>query len=92
MKTMTLSLSDSLATQVAQHAAFLGYEDASEYVSDVLGSQQEQERETLKELLLEGLNSGSPIPATPAFWIELRAEMDALLVEHEQQLGKASAA
>lgn len=92
MKTMTLSLSDALATQVAQDAAFLGYEDASVYVSDVLGAQHEQERETLKELLLEGLNSGSPIPATPAFWTDLRAEIDALLMEHEQELNKASAA
>jgi hypothetical protein len=31
-------------------------------------------KERLDTLLLEGLDSGKPLPASPAFWNELRAE------------------
>ena len=92
MKTVTLSLPDSLATQLEQNVAFHGYEDVGEYVADVLRTRQEQEQNALEELLLEGLNSGDPIPATPEFWTELRAETDALLTQHQQSLNKVSAA
>ena len=31
-------------------------------------------KEKLDTLLLEGLDSGDPLPATPAFWDELKRE------------------
>jgi Arc/MetJ-type ribon-helix-helix transcriptional regulator len=38
-------------------------------------------REELKELILEGLNSGSPIEADEAFWSRLRTETAQMAVE-----------
>lgn len=92
MKTVTLSLPDSLAAHLEQNFAFYGYGDASEYAAEVLREQQGREREALEDLLLEGLNSGDPIPVTPAFWTEFRADTDVLLAEHQQGLKKVSAA
>ena len=92
MKTVTISLPEPLAAHLEGNFAFHGYEDVSGYVADVLQNQQKREQETLKELLLEGLNSGEAIPVTSEFWAELRADTDAILVEHGQSLNKASAA
>jgi Arc/MetJ-type ribon-helix-helix transcriptional regulator len=91
MKTVTLSLPDSLATQLEQNLASNGYEDVSEYVTDVLRAQQ-AEHEALKDLLLEGLRSCEPTPATADFWAGFHADTDALLTAYHQDQNKASAA
>ena len=40
-------------------------------------------QEELEELLLEGLNSGEPVPADENFWNRLRAETDQIATEHQ---------
>jgi antitoxin ParD1/3/4 len=40
----------------------------------IRGDQKLSARERLDALLLEGLNSGEPLPATPVFWRELKRE------------------
>lgn len=39
-------------------------------------------QEELEELLLEGLNSGSPVEADENFWNRLRAQTDTIAAEH----------
>jgi Arc/MetJ-type ribon-helix-helix transcriptional regulator len=39
-------------------------------------------REELEELLLEGLNSGEPVPVDENFWNRMRAETDNMATEH----------
>jgi len=40
----------------------------------IRGDQERSARERLDALLLEGLNSGEPLPATPAFWRQIKGE------------------
>jgi antitoxin ParD1/3/4 len=45
------------------------------------GDQKRRAQERLDLLLLEGLDSGEPLPATPAFWAELKRDARANLAK-----------
>lgn len=92
MKQVTLTLPDSVADHLDEEFAFYGHANSSEYASEILQTRKEHEQAALTHLLLEGLQSGESIEATPEFWADLRAETDALIAEHEHALNKASAA
>ncbi len=52
-----------------------GYATPSEYVRELIREDQKRHaREKLNALLLEGLNSGDPVPADARFWAELKLE------------------
>ena len=52
-----------------------GYSTPSEYVRELIREDQKRHAKVkLDALLLEGLNSGQPIPADAKFWAELKQE------------------
>jgi antitoxin ParD1/3/4 len=70
MSTMNISLPEELKAFVDQQVAGRGYTSSSEYVRELI--RKEQDREKLRGLLLEGLNSGPGRVADAAFFDELR--------------------
>ena len=75
MATVTISLPDSLREFVEQQVENRGYGNVSEYFRTLLREAQQREKEQrLEELLLEGLESGKGVEATPEFWSKLKAE------------------
>jgi antitoxin ParD1/3/4 len=80
MTSMNISLPQELKKYIARRTK-AGYSTPSEYVRELvrLDQQRHAVRERLDMLLLEGLDSGEPIPASPAFWNELKREALATL-------------
>ncbi len=77
MTTMNISLPDALKAFVDDQIAKGGYSSASEYVRELIRYAQKQvAQERLEAALLEGLESGDPIPVTPEFWEERRRELE----------------
>ena len=76
MSTVTISLPDSLREFVEQQVEHRGYGNVSEYFRTLLREAQQRETERrLEELLLEGLDSGEGIDASPEFWAGLKADV-----------------
>ncbi len=67
---MNISLSESLKTFVDEQVASGRYVSTSEYVRDLI--RKEQDREQLRRLLLDGAESGNPLPADDAYFASLR--------------------
>ncbi len=65
-----------LSAEEAIDAALTAVEIAA--APDFEGTQEE-----LEELLLEGLNSGTAVEADETFWNRLKAETDAMAVQHQ---------
>jgi antitoxin ParD1/3/4 len=77
---MNISLPDELKAYVEEQLQG-GYSTPSEYVRELIREDQKRRaKERLETQLLEGLNSGEPIPADAAFWTELKREAVARLV------------
>ena len=76
METMNISLPNSLKQFVQEQVAGGGYGNVSEFIRELIREAQRQKaRNKLEQLLLEGLESGDPIPATPEFWEKMRNEL-----------------
>ena len=74
MTSMNISLPQDLKKYIAERTK-AGYSTPSEYVRELVRLDQKRHaQERLDALLLEGLNSGKPLPASPAFWNELKRE------------------
>ena len=74
MTSMNVSLPEELKEYVEARTKN-GYSTPSEYVRELIRTDQKrQAKEKLDSLLLEGLNSGDPIPVDTAFWNDLRQE------------------
>jgi len=74
MTSMNISLPQELKTYIEQQTR-TGYSTPSEYVRELIrGDQKRRAQERLDVRLLEGLGSGEPLPATPAFWAELKRD------------------
>ena len=74
MTSMNISLPQELREYIERQTK-AGYSTPSEYVRELIrGDQRRRAKERLDALLLEGLDSGEPLPATPAFWDELKRE------------------
>lgn len=77
MTTMNISLPEALKAFVDDQIAKGGYSSASEYVRELIRRAQKQAaQERLEAALLEGLESGEPIPVTSEFWDQRRAELE----------------
>lgn len=70
MTTMNVSLPDELKTFVDARVTHDGYGSTSEYVRDLI--RRDRERGRLRDLVLEGANSGPGVVADAAYFDALR--------------------
>ena len=76
---MNISLPEELKEYVEKQT-HAGYSTPSEYVRELIREDQKRRaKQRLDALLLEGLDSGEPIPANAEFWTELKREAMARL-------------
>ncbi len=74
MTSMNVSLPDELKEYVETQTKH-GYSTPSEYIRELIRDDQKRRaKERLDALLLEGLNSGDPIPVNAKFWSDLKKE------------------
>jgi antitoxin ParD1/3/4 len=73
MTTMNISLPEGLKAFVDERVSEGGYSTSSEYVRELI--RKDQDRQRLRELLLEGANSGPATPADDAYFDSLRARV-----------------
>jgi antitoxin ParD1/3/4 len=73
MSTMTVPLTDTLQGFVDEQVARRGLGDQSDYVLELL--QREHDRERLRALILEGVNSPLDCPADAAYFESLRTSI-----------------
>lgn len=67
---MKLTLSEALSKRVAAAATEHGFDDAEGYILALLENDWRQADGRFEELVIEGLESGEPVDATPEFWEE----------------------
>lgn len=67
---MNISLSEALKAFVDQQVAGRGYGTSSDYVSELI--RKEQDRLHLRQLLLDGMASGSTGPVDDTYFDQLR--------------------
>ncbi|KJH71695.1 type II toxin-antitoxin system ParD family antitoxin [Aliterella atlantica] len=73
MKSMNISLPESMRTYVEEQVASGGYSTASEYFRELVRTDQKRkDNERLESLLLEGLQSGTATPITDEDWQDIR--------------------
>lgn len=74
MTSMNISLPEELKEYVETQTRS-GYSTPSEYLRELIREDQKRRaKERLDSLLLEGLNSGDPIPANSRFWTQLKRD------------------
>ena len=87
MATLNISLPDPMKAWVEDKVAQGGYGTASELLRELIREAQKRDAQhRLETLLLEGLDSGSPIEITDEYWEKLRtrvAERMAKSRDHE---------
>ncbi len=73
---MNISLPDPMKQYVEDQVSSGGYSSASEYVRELLRTDQKRKaEEALEETLLAALKEGEPVDATPEWWATLRADL-----------------
>jgi antitoxin ParD1/3/4 len=83
METMNIALPESMKHFVQDRVSGVGYNSTSEYVRELIRADQRRKaEERIDALLLEGLDSGPPIPVTPEYWEEKKRRLT-------ERLGKA---
>lgn len=83
MDTMNIALPESMKHFVQERVTEGGYSSVSEYVRELIRADQRRKaEERVDALLLEGLDSGAPIPVTPEYWEEKKRKLT-------ERLGKA---
>lgn len=70
MRTMNISLPDSLKAFVEKHVGRRGYGTTSEYVRELI--RKDRDRWLLRELLLKGADSAPSAPVDAAYFERLR--------------------
>jgi antitoxin ParD1/3/4 len=85
METMNIALPESMKHFVKERVSEGGYSSVSEYVRELIRADQKSKvEERIDALLLEGLDSGEPIPATKEYWEAKKRKLT-------ERLGKAIA-
>jgi len=83
MKTVTISLPESLKEFVEGQLATKGYGNVSEYFRTLLREARAKEEDArLEKLLVQGLASGKEVPLTKEFWRELKSEAVGIAHKH----------
>ena len=73
MKSMNISLPDTMRDYIEQQVAQGGYSSVSEYFRELVRQDQKQRaKEQLETMLLEGLNSGEATEMTAQEWEDIR--------------------
>ncbi len=86
MQTMNIPLPDTLKTFVEEQVSTGSYSSASEYMRELLrAAQRRKEDERLKQLLIEGMNSGEGKVITPEFLSELQNNVSARVAAHRKK-------
>lgn len=76
MTSLNISLPSSLKDYVEAQVEQNGFSTPSEYIRDLVRSDQKRRaEEKLDALLLEGLNSGEPIEIAPEYWAKKRSQL-----------------
>ncbi len=76
MQTMNISLPDPMKQYVEEQVSAGGYSSASEYVRELVRTDQKRKtKEALEQTLLAALKEGKPVEATREWWATLRHEM-----------------
>ncbi len=76
MDTMNIALPESMKHFVQERVTEGGYSSVSEYVRELIRADQKRKvEERIDTLLLEGLDSGQPIPVTPEYWEEKKRRL-----------------
>ncbi len=76
METMNIALPESMKHFVQERVAAGGYSSVSEYVRELIRADQKRKvEERIDTLLLEGLESGQPIPVTEEYWDEKKRKL-----------------
>ena len=76
MASLHVSLSDEMRSFVDHQVQSGSYHNHSEYVRDLIRHDQErQAQKRVDSLLLEGLQSGEPVPLSKNDWQEIRDEV-----------------
>jgi len=77
METMNIALPGSMKQFVQGRVTAGGYSSVSEYVRELIRADRKREvEERIDALLLEGLDSGAPIPVTKEYWDEKKRKLD----------------
>lgn len=78
MTNMNVSLPDTLKEYVEEQVISGGYGTSSEYLRELIREDKKRKaQERLEALLLEGFESGDPLPVTPELWKEIWGRVDA---------------
>jgi antitoxin ParD1/3/4 len=76
METMNIALPESMKHYVQERVSEGGYSSASEYVRELIRADQKRRADDrIDALLLEGLESGEPIPVTKEYWEEKKRKL-----------------
>jgi antitoxin ParD1/3/4 len=76
MTTMNISLPENLKGFIDTQVQAGGYSTSSEYIRELIRADQKKKLEQrLHSLLLEGLESGEPIPVDAAYWEAKRRQL-----------------
>lgn len=88
MASLHISLSDEMRSFIDEQVHGGSYHNHSEYVRDLIRHDQESRaRKRVDALLLEGLESGRPVPLTPNDWQEIREEVQARAARRQERGG-----
>lgn len=78
MATMNISLPENLKGFVDSQVQAGGYSTSSEYIRELIREDQKKKLEQrLSTLILEGLESGEPLPTDAAYWNAKRQSLTA---------------
>lgn len=84
MDTMNIAVPESMKHFVQEQVSEGGYSSVSEYIRELIRADQKRKVEQrIDRLLLEGLDSGEPMPVTPEYWEAKKRRLT-------ERLGKAS--
>jgi antitoxin ParD1/3/4 len=76
METMNIALPEAMKHFVQERVSQGGYSSVSEYVRELIRTDQRRKvEERIDALLLEGLDSGEPIPVTKEYWEEKKRKL-----------------
>jgi antitoxin ParD1/3/4 len=76
METMNIALPEAMKHFVQERVSQGGYSSVSEYVRELIRADQKRKvEERIDALLLEGLDSGEPIPVTKEYWEEKKRKL-----------------
>jgi antitoxin ParD1/3/4 len=74
MDKLDISLPDQIQAFINEQIAVGGYNNASEYIQHLLLQEQERiAKKRVEMLLIEGIESGESIEATPEWWEQKRS-------------------